>query len=160
MVYHDTYLSPLGLLLLQADEEGLTGLHFADSRFAPAQPAGSRPSPVLADAARWLDRYFAGACPDFTPRLSLRGTPFQQTVWQQLLRIPYGTTCSYGELAARVAGEMHRERMSAQAIGGAVGRNPVALIVPCHRVIGADGSLTGYAAGVERKAALLALESH
>ena len=150
------YDSPLGGILLAADERGLTGLWFEGQKyFARTLPAGSeeRETPALADAARWLDVYFSGREPDFTPPLHPAGTPFQRTVWELLGQIPYGKATTYGALAAR-----GRASMSAQAVGGAVGHNPVSIIIPCHRVVGADGSLTGYAGGIERKIALLRLE--
>jgi methylated-DNA-[protein]-cysteine S-methyltransferase len=123
--------------------------------------------PVLEETRRWLDIYFSGRIPDFTPPLRLRGTPFRKAVWRILLEIPYGQTVTYGEIAARLAGPAAKNRLAeglgsgsvlARAVGGAVGSNPVSLIVPCHRVVGADGSLTGYAAGLDRKRALLRLE--
>lgn len=156
--------SPLGEMLLAGDEAGLTGLWFVGQKYfaanlnpAQAQP-GAAELPAFALARRWLDVYFSGHEPDFLPPLHLVGTPFRVSVWQQLLRIPYGKTISYGELAARVAREQGLPHMSAQAVGGAVGHNPISVIVPCHRVVGADGSLTGYAGGVDKKAKLLALE--
>ncbi len=159
MVY-TRYDSPLGAILLAADEAGLTGLWFEGQRGCPdqrqARPVGE--APALDAARRWLDAYFCGREPDFTPPLHLMGTPFQLAVWALLREIPYGQTVSYGELARRLAVRRGLTRSSARAVGGAVGRNPVSLIVPCHRVIGADGSLTGYAGGVDRKHALLALE--
>ncbi len=159
MVY-TRYDSPLGTILLAADEEGLTGLWFEGQRGCPAprqaRPAGE--SPALDAARRWLDAYFGGREPDFAPPLHLTGTPFQLAVWALLREIPYGKTVSYGEMARRLAMRRGLTRTSARAVGGAVGRNPVSLIVPCHRVIGADGSLTGYAGGIDRKRALLALE--
>ena len=112
----------------------------------------------MAAARRWLDSYFTGREPDFLPPLHPAGSPFQQAVWALLLQIPYGQTVTYGQLAARLAAERGLARMSAQAVGGAVGRNRISLIIPCHRVLGADGSLTGYAGGLDRKAKLLAWE--
>ena len=114
--------------------------------------------PVFEEAGRWLDLYFAGQEPPFTPPLFLRGTVFQRAVWERLLCIPYGETTSYGSIAASLAKEQGRESMSAQAVGSAVGHNPISLIIPCHRVLGADGSLTGYAGGIEKKKCLLKLE--
>lgn len=108
---------------------------------------------MLDEARRWLDCYFEGNIPNWMPHLQLEGTPFQQRVWQELIHIPYGRTVSYGQLAERIGCR------SAQAVGGAVGRNPVAIIVPCHRVVGADGSLTGFAYGLERKRWLLTHEA-
>ena len=116
------------------------------------------PLPVFNDTRRWLDMYFAGQIPDFLPRLSPQGTAFRQSVWDMLLAIPYGQTTSYGELAKEIASRRQTEKMSAQAVGGAVGHNPIAIIIPCHRVIGKDGSLTGYGGGLWRKEWLLQLE--
>ena len=114
--------------------------------------------PVFEQTKRWLDSYFSGQIPDFLPPLSLKGTDFRMEVWEELLKIPYGKTVSYGEIAAAVARKRGLDRMSAQAVGGAVGHNPVAIIVPCHRVVGKDGSLTGYGGGLDKKTALLSLE--
>ena len=142
------YCSPLGDIVLTSDGTALKGLRFAEATNGkPAQDI-----PPLADACRWLDLYFSGARPDFTLRLAPRGTPFQQSVWRELLAIPYGHTVSYGYIAQRL------HCRSAQAVGGAVGRNPIALIIPCHRVIGSDGHLTGYAYGLDRKQWLLSHE--
>ena len=107
----------------------------------------------------WLDLYFLGKAPDFMPPFSVSGTKFRKEVWELLLQIPYGQTTTYGELAKKLAARRNIARMSAQAVGSAVGHNPVSILIPCHRVIGSDGSLTGYAGGIEKKAALLALES-
>lgn len=118
----------------------------------------ARETPVLTDTKRWLDTYFSGREPDFAPPLHLIGTTFQNEVWQILLTIAYGQTMTYGEIAARIAARRGLAHMSAQAVGGAVGHNAISIIVPCHRVVGSDGSLTGYAGGLERKIALLHLE--
>ena len=153
MHYTQTISSPLGNILLSADEVGLTGLWFDGGRYyAETLPEEhvERETPILMDTKRWLDIYFTGREPDFTPPLHPTGSPFRQAVWQLLLEIPYGQTTTYGALLGDGA--------SARAVGGAVGRNPISIIVPCHRVIGADGSLTGYAGGVDRKIRLLALE--
>ena len=161
MIYTQHYDSPLGGILLAADESGLTGLWFAGGkRFAEGLPAAHirRETPILAAAKGWLDIYFTGREPDFLPPLHPAGSLFQQAVWALLLQIPYGQTVTYGQLAARLAAERGLARMSAQAVGGAVGRNRISLIIPCHRVLGADGSLTGYAGGLDRKAKLLAWE--
>ncbi len=146
------YESPLGKMMM-AGEEGLSGLWFMGQKYFPAGEFPERYLPVFAETCLWLDEYFAGKCPEGTPRLSLRGTPFRKAVWDILLTIPYGKTMTYGEIAQRMG-----NKMSAQAVGGAVGHNPVSLIVPCHRVVGFDGSLTGYAGGIERKRYLLSLE--
>ena len=143
------YCSPLGDIVLTSDGSALTGLRFAEATNGePAQDI-----PPLADACRWLDLYFSGAKPDFIPRLAPQGTPFQQSVWGELLAIPYGHTVTYGYIAQRL------RCRSAQAVGGAVGRNPIALIIPCHRVIGSNGQLTGYAYGLDRKQWLLSHET-
>ena len=153
-----SYASPLGNLLLTFRKDSLCGLRFAGET-EPAMQADCSEAAAPAAVVRFLDDYFAGRNPEpSSVRLSLRGTSFQQRVWQQLLRIPYGSTVTYGELSGRIARKTGVERMSAQAVGQAVGRNPVAIIIPCHRVIGAGGRLTGYAWGVERKKALLELE--
>ena len=156
MDYTWTYRSPLGKITLASDGETIVGLwfegqkHFARMLSEDAQP---RSLPVFDDAVRWLDAYFAGSEPDETPPLRLRGTAFQQTVWMALLEIPHGKTVTYGALA-RSLGMPN----GARAVGSAVGRNPISIMVPCHRVTGADGSLTGYAGGMDRKRKLLELE--
>ena len=161
MTYTQTYSSPLGEVLLSADDMGLSGLWFVGQRyFARTLPSGaaSGETPVLTASKRWLDCYFSGKRPDFLPPLHLIGTDFQQAVWNLLLEIPYGQTVTYGALARTLAQQLGKPAMSAQAVGAAVGRNPVSVIVPCPRVVGAGGNLTGYAGGVERKLQLLQLE--
>lgn len=161
MMYTQNYHSPLGDILLASDGENLTGLWFQGQRyFASTLPGDHEEKDVPAFAAvrEWLDIYFSGRDPGFTPPLSFSATDFRKQVWDRLLMIPYGETVTYGEIAAQIARENGEPGMSAQAVGGAVGRNPIALIIPCHRVIGADGSLTGYAGGLERKQALLEME--
>ena len=153
-LYIRHYDSPLGRMTLESDGTSLSGLGFDGQN---RSGAGSS-LPVFEETCRWLDSYFRGDIPGFTPALALHGSDFQQTVWKILLKIPYGQTVTYGWIAGRLAAERGSGRMSAQAVGGAVGHNPVALIVPCHRVIGAGGRLTGYAAGLDRKAWLLAHE--
>ena len=117
-----------------------------------------RETPPLTEAKRWLDVYFSGKMPDFMPPLHPIGSDFRQEVWALLLQIPYGQTVTYGELARQLAEKQGRPRMSAQAVGGAVGHNKISIIIPCHRVVGTGGSLTGYAGGIDRKVKLLALE--
>ena len=161
MIYTKEYQSPLGAILLAADGEGLTGLWFRGQHYFAAGLDDDREAgrlPVLEEACRWLDCYFDGRRPEALPPIHLIGTAFQKAVWELLLDIPYGSTTTYGELAAKLAVQMGRPRMSAQAVGGAVGHNRISIIIPCHRVVGAGGSLTGYAGGVERKLALLKLE--
>lgn len=162
-LYAHRWMSPLGGILLAGDGEALTGLWFEGQKHFPVQllqRCEERSLPVFGEVQRWLDAYFSGMKPGFTPPLHLHGTDFQREVWQQLLKIPYGQTSTYGQIAGALAQRRGIASMSAQAVGGAVGRNPISLIVPCHRVIGADGSLTGYAAGMARKRALLRLEGH
>ncbi|MBR6868463.1 MAG: methylated-DNA--[Bacteroidales bacterium] len=157
------YDSPLGRMWMAGDGKSLTGLWFERQQFAPAPASAGDASvrwlPVFDETCRWLECYFGGYMPDYTPPLALQGTPFRLAVWEILQEIPYGATMTYGAIAARLAADRGRGRMSAQAVGGAVGHNPIALIIPCHRVIGADGSLTGYAAGLDRKEWLLRWES-
>ncbi len=150
------YDSPVGRLILVSDGDALTELRFGaeEGRFDCTE----KRLPVIEEAVCWLDLYFAGRQPGFVPRLSPQGSPFRQAVWDILLGIPYGSTMSYGEIARRIESRTGSARMSAQAVGGAVGHNPIALIIPCHRVIGSDGSLTGYAGGLDRKKWLLDLE--
>ena len=161
MIYTQHYDSPLGGILLAADESGLTGLWFDGGKhFAEGLPAAHirRATPILAAAKGWLDIYFTGREPDFLPPLHPAVSAFQQAVWALLLQIPYGQTVTYGELARQLAEKQGRPRMSAQAVGGAVGHNKISIIIPCHRVVGTGGSLTGYAGGIDRKVKLLALE--
>lgn len=161
MTYIQHYSSPLGGILLAADEIGLTGSWFdGEKYFAGNLPAEhtERQTPILAEAARWLDIYFTGKEPGFTPPLHPIGSPFRQAVWEILLQIPYGQTTTYGEIARQLAEKQGREKMSAQAVGGAVGHNEISVIIPCHRVVGTSGSLTGYAGGIDKKVKLLELE--
>jgi len=158
-VHH--YDSPLGGVTMASDGEALTGLWFDGQRyFADGLSAEleEKELPVFALADRWLNIYFSGREPDFTPPLRLSGTPFRRAVWEVLLAVPYGQTVTYAQVAEAAAKRLGRPRSSARAAGGAVGRNPVSLIVPCHRVVGCGGALTGYAGGTDRKRRLLALE--
>ena len=155
------YNSPLGGILLAADEVGLTGLWFDGEKYFadtldPEHKA--QETPILRKAKCWLDVYFRGQEPDFTPPLHPIGSPFRQEVWALLLQIPYGQTTTYGALAKQLAAMHGLSRMSAQAVGGAVGHNEISIIIPCHRVVGTNGSLTGYAGGIDKKAKLLTLE--
>ncbi len=155
MLFLTHYASPLGPILLAADETGLTGLWFEAQKYFPSFSGveyQEKETPVLTETVRWLDVYFSGKDPGFLPPLHPQGSPFRQTVWDILLTIPRGQTMTYGEIARRLGVR------SAQAVGGAVGHNPISILIPCHRVVGSDGSLTGYAGGVERKARLLQLE--
>lgn len=161
MTYIQHYASPLGGILLAANDIGLTGLWFDGQKFfADDLPDEciERETPILIDAKRWLDVYFTGNEPEFMPPLHPVGSAFRQKVWELLLQIPYGQTVTYGELARQLAEKQGLARMSAQAVGGAVGHNPISLIIPCHRVVGTHGSLTGYAGGIDKKIKLLELE--
>ena len=161
MTFTQHYHSPLGSILLAADEIGLTGLWFAGEKYfagnLPAEHA-ERETPVLLAAKRWLDIYFTGKEPDFLPELHPIGSAFRQSVWEILLQIPYGKTTTYGEIARQLAEKQKLPRMSAQAVGGAVGHNAISIMIPCHRVVGTNGSLTGYAGGIDKKRKLLELE--
>lgn len=148
--------TPLGRVRLARTARGLAGLWFEGQKHHPGELAvPQRPDDeLLREAASQLQRYFAGTLTRFDLPLDLQGTPFQRSVWQALLRIPSGRTCSYGELARSIGAPA-----AVRAVGAAIGRNPASLVVPCHRVLGTDGALTGYAGGVDRKRALLALEA-
>ncbi len=156
LTYYD---SPLGRIVLTADDIGLTGLWFLDQGY-PLQDVGSSCDDVIDDAIGWLDAYFQGDVPDIPVRLHPIGTEFQMSVWDEIRRIPYGGTTTYGAIARTMAEKRGISRMSAQAVGNAVGRNPIAIIIPCHRVIGSDGSMTGYAGGIDRKIGLLSIEGN
>ena len=154
MIY-DTYDSPLGKMVLCCDGNALTAVVFEDQKYVDLHiplNAIQQAHPIFEQTKIWLSRYFRGEIPDSLPPMLPKGTPFQQRVWQKLLKIPYGETMTYGELAKAL------DCKSAQAVGGAVGRNPISILIPCHRVVGAGGSLIGYAGGVEKKEALLKLE--
>ena len=158
MVHTARYDSPLGQITLAAEEDLLTGLwfegqkHFGSALSCPVQSGGM---PVLEEAQRWLDQYFLGRQRELFTKILLKGTAFQQQVWTELQQIPYGKTVTYGYIA-----EIIGKPGAAQAVGSAVGRNPVSIMIPCHRVVGADGSLTGYAGGEDRKKWLLEWERH
>lgn len=161
MEYIHHYESPLGGMTLASNGDALTGLWFDDQKyFATTLDKDHKEQllPVFEETEQWLSLYFHREKPDFTPALCPKGTPFRKAVWDILLTIPYGETRTYGEIAKQLAKEQGLAKMSAQAVGGAVGHNPIALIIPCHRVVGADGSLTGYAGGLEKKEALLLME--
>ena len=161
MYYTADHVSPVGKILLASDGSALTGLWFYGQKYFAAglpQENTAADLPVFRQTAQWLDVYFSGHQPDFMPPLCLMGTPFQKQVWQMLQQIPYGSVTTYGALAAEIAKARGLHAMSARAVGSAVGRNPVSIIVPCHRVVGSNGSLTGYAGGLLRKRSLLQLE--
>ena len=146
------YFSPVGRIVLRSDGERLTELILSDDAVSGVSDS------ALSITKRWLNIYFSGKIPHFTLPMSYDGTPFRKLIWDMLLTIPYGETLSYGELAGRAAVRLQKSKMSAQAVGGAVGRNPICIIIPCHRVIGSDGSLVGYGYGTEIKKYLLEFE--
>lgn len=153
MIHYRTIESPIGLLTLAGRDSVLTNLRMVNQTYEPSRAGWTPNDGVFADAVDQLNAYFAGELTDFDIELDMRGTEFQQRVWKALLTIPYGETRSYGEIAEQVGAPG-----SARAVGLANGRNPIAIIVPCHRVIGASGSLTGYGGGLDRKKTLLELE--
>lgn len=175
MNYYCTYNSPIGELLLVSDGAVLTGLFFDPEkqlkqknqettflRYSPER-LESKDNCEAADqvfdtTGKWLDLYFQGKEPDFMPELAFCDTPFREEVWSLLREIPYGQTVSYGDLAKKLETRRGIKRMSAQAVGGAVGKNPISIIIPCHRVIGTDGSMIGYGGGLDKKKYLLELE--
>ena len=162
MIYTDQYSSPLGAITIACDEEAIIGLWFNGQKYFGYTLLGeieTKSQPLLEDASRWLDVYFSGREPDFLPPLRYGSTRFRKLVCDIMLTIPYGKTMTYGEIAAIAAQKMGIPTMSAQAVGGAVGHNPISLMIPCHRVIGANGDLTGYAGGINLKARLLELEN-
>lgn len=154
MQYISRYQSPLGEILLAADEIGLTGLWFEGQKYFALyleKELEEKELPVFEQAKKWLTVYFSGKEPDFQVPLHFIGTEFQNEVWEILYSIPYGQTITYGEIAKQLAAKRGLKRMSAQAVGGAVARNEISIIVPCHRVVGTNGSLTGYAGGIDKK---------
>ena len=154
--------TPLGEMIALAEQESLCGLRFVGGKHVPEAAGEWREEPdhpLFAALRGQLGAYFAGQLRVFDLPLAPRGTAFQMAVWALLRSIPAGATTTYVALARQLAGQREGRIPAAQAVGGAVGRNPIAIIIPCHRVIGSDGSLTGYAGGLDRKAALLALES-
>ncbi len=161
MTYTTPYQSPLGPITLASDGEAIIGLWFDGQKYFGnnlPKETEEKELPVFTTAKHWLDIYFSGEEPHFLPPLKYSSTPFRNMVWDILLTIPYGETMTYGEIATRIAKKENRPKISAQAVGGAVGHNPISLMIPCHRVVGTSGSLTGYAGGLERKVALLRLE--
>lgn len=160
-MYLSCYNSPLGKIFLASDGQNLTELCFKTHKYRSTffNCAVSEPNlPVFKQTVKWLDIYFSGKVPGFTPPINPQGKPFSKTVWDILLKIPYGNTATYGQIAGEIAKQKGLNKMSAQAVGRAAGNNPIAIIIPCHRVIGSDGSLTGYSAGLDKKIKLLKSE--
>lgn len=161
MIYSTSYTSPLGEIILNADGEHLTALYFAGGKYFERyhQTGEEKKLPIFEETKKWLDLYFSGKKPDFTPKFQIEGiTPFRKEVQEEMLKIPYGQVLSYLDIAKHIARKRGLEKMSAQAVGGAVGWNPICIIVPCHRVVGTNHSLTGYSGGIENKVKLLQLE--
>ncbi len=162
MTYSAHYHSPIGGIILACEGEGLTGLWLDGKRYHDSMPADMEERadmPILRQASQWLDRYFAKEKPGIGELpLAPKGSGFRQAVWKLLCEIPYGSVTTYGALADEIARQRGIQRMSAQAIGGAVGHNPISIIIPCHRVVGADGSLAGYGGGIQKKVELLTHE--
>lgn len=162
MYYSTVYSSPIGLLTLASNGEQIVGLwvegqKYFGSRLGELQQQDDLP--VFSQTRQWLDSYFAGEQPEVSQvPLAPEGSEFRRAIWQILCEIPYGQTTTYGEIARQMAARTGRASMSSQAVGGAVGHNPVSIIIPCHRVVGTNGSLTGYASGLARKIHLLELE--
>ena len=164
MYYSTTYQSPVGLITLACDGESLVGLWLEGQKYYGGFIAGKMTEndsfSIFDDAKKWLERYFKGEKPAISElALAPIGGDFRQTVWRILCEIPYGEVTTYGKVAKKIAVLKNKQSMSAQAVGGAVGHNPISIIIPCHRVVGSDGSLTGYAGGVEVKAKLLEMET-
>ena len=158
--YTMTYASPVGLLTIAGDNDGITGLWIENQKYFGGEPSGETQGnmpPVFEKTRKWLDLYFLGKEPDFMVPLHAKGSAFRESVWEILRTIPYGSVITYGEIAKRLE-KSSGKRVSAQAVGGAVGHNPISISIPCHRVVGTNGSLTGYAGGIGNKVWLLTLE--
>lgn len=161
MQYIHRLSSPIGSLTLASDGEAITGLWMEGQKYyghTLDKSHRERHIPIFDRAVAWLEAYFGGEAPACTIPMAPRGSPFRQSVWKRLSAIPYGTVTTYGAIAKTMAAELGLTSMSAQAVGGAVGHNQISILIPCHRVVGADGSLTGFAGGVEKKKWLLTLE--
>lgn len=162
MNYKYTYESPLGTMVMLGTLSYLTDLFFIDEAHAPSYDDAEYIEQLTGPfevTIMWLNQYFNGKKPFITPLIQLEGTEFRKSVWSILQTIPYGETTTYGDIGKQIAQQQGKEKFSAQAVGGAVGHNPISIIVPCHRVIGSNGQLTGYAGGIERKKYMLDLES-
>ena len=161
MIYTNYYNSPIGRITMASEGTALIGLWFEGQKYfadSIKEECTKKDLDIFDDTSRWLDIYFSGKEPDFTPKILITGTPFRKSVAEIMLTIPYGKTMTYGEIANVIAKEKGIAKMSAQAVGGAVGHNSISIIIPCHRVVGTNGSLTGYAGGLDKKIQLLKLE--
>lgn len=161
MEYTYRYKSLLGGITLVSDGKALTELRFDDQKYSEdllSKEDVQKTLAIFEQTIQWLDIYFSGKEPNFTPLLSMKTTPFRKAVWEIMLTIPFGQTMTYGEIAKQIARQRGGKKMSAQAVGGAVGHNAIPLIIPCHRVVGANGNLTGYSGGIHKKIQLLTIE--
>ena len=161
MTYYSKYSTPFGDVIIICNEKSLTGVYFYSSRYFPVEAnyvSANDSCEIIAKTKKWFDIYFSGKCPDFDLPLEISGTDFQKKVWCIISQIPYGKTVTYGEIAARLSAQNGGKKVSCQAVGHAVGKNKISIIIPCHRVIGANGEMKGYAGGIEKKLKLLSLE--
>lgn len=163
MEYIYKYVSPIGGITMASNGDKLIGLWFDGQKYF-ADTLGKdyieEKIPIFEETCRWLDIYFNGRAPEFVPEILINTTSFRREVWKVLLSIPYGKTITYGEIANKIASQRGIKKMSAQAVGNAVGHNPISIIIPCHRVVGQNGKLTGYAAGLDKKLWLLNMEKN
>ena len=162
-MYLKEYISPIGKMYMRSDGKYLTGLWFADSKDALKHQGDFtvKDLPIFTETIKWLDIYFSGQNPDFIPKYKIENlTPFRKKVIAKMNKIPYGQVVTYNDIAKEIAKDQGLKKMSAQAVGGAVGWNPICLIIPCHRVVGSNGNLTGYGGGLDNKIKLLKLEGH
>lgn len=163
MYYIKKYKAPIGEMTMISDGEFLIELSYKNQKYfndLSHKNMQEKELPIFKETIDWLERYFDGKNPGEIPKVKFNGTEFRNEVWNILLKIPYGEITTYGEIAKTIAKRKGLCRMSAQAIGGAVGHNPISIIVPCHRVVGANGALTGYAGGIDKKINLLSMEGH
>jgi methylated-DNA-[protein]-cysteine S-methyltransferase len=160
-IFTINYQSPIGTIIAAACDGAISGLWFNEQKYFPAEVLSWEAAPdypVFSVLRSWLDSYFKGNNPEISFPLAPTGSVFRQTVWRILREIPYGCTTTYGAIAKQIAAEQKKVQVSAQAVGGAVGHNPISILIPCHRVLGSGGGLTGYAGGLDKKQALLDLE--
>ena len=163
MIYKTYYNSPVGKLLIASKDGKLIGLWIEEQKYylgkIKDELIENDKEEILVNTKKWLDKYFLGENPKISDlEISLNGTSFEKVVWELLKKIPYGEVTTYKELSKKVAKKLGKEKMSAQAVGGAIGHNPISIIIPCHRVVGTDGNLTGYAGGIDKKVKLLKQE--
>lgn len=161
MSYIQNYISPIGEMFMISDGENLINLSYINAKYYQElykSNAIAKDLPIFKVTKSWLDVYFNGEIPNFTPSIKLNGTDFRIQVWKILMAIPYGATTTYGEIAKKISLQNNLKQMSAQAVGGAIGHNPISIIIPCHRVVGSDGCITGYAGGIDKKVKLLKIE--